>query len=350
MLYGRQEVLKGCRWGPGSTSSLKGEDARLDIKIAERRISVTSQALPYLRAVIGVDIHWLRARGLDADGPCSLLADDFDVVAGSRTLTVPKNAKTDRTICAEPTGNIFLQLGVGKFIRRCLSRVGVNLDDQSVNQKMASRALLDGLATVDLKAASDTISRELVYDLLPLEWALFLSALRCPETSIDGVRVHLEKFSSMGNGFTFELESLIFWALTSATVQHLGLVNSKERLSVYGDDIICPTDALPLLTHVLEACGFTINMEKTHANSQFRESCGKHYFGGVDVTPVYQKELPETLDSWYRFCNRIVNHALARGNAVLLDRTLYTAWLSSRAVFGSDFEHFVPLGEPDGVS
>jgi len=338
------------KWGPGATSTLKGFDARIDSKLREEQISVTMKALPYLKAAMACDYAWLHARSLDAEGPTTLLDKEFLVVRGSRGLTVPKNAKTDRFIAAEPTGNVFLQLGVGNYLRQCLRRVGIDLDDQSVNQDLAAHALDRGLATIDLKAASDTIPSALVWQLLPYSWASLLWDLRSPEIRIKGEYVPLEKFSSMGNGFTFELESLIFWALTESLRDAMGLTG---RVSVYGDDIICPSEMVCRLTELLSFCGFTLNVKKSHSTGVFRESCGKHFFGGSDVTPIYQKDVPDNEEhKAYRFHNRLLYHALDRGyfdacGVTIADRKLRGAVKSSKMVF-EKFErvHEVPIA-PD---
>lgn len=314
-----KHVLDDAKWGKGSTFSIKGEEVRLDTKVLEDKISITREALPYFRAAVANDFAFLRARGIVAEGPVSLLATEFNIVRGCRVTRVLKNAKTKRTIAIEPSGNIFLQLGFGSLLRRCLMRCGINLNDQSINQELARLAAALGLATVDLKQASDSICRELVWLLLPFRWAL----------SLDGVRSHeaygchfnddwssLHKFSSMGNGFTFELESLIFWALSQALCdveRHKGLV------SVYGDDIILPATAYPALVEVFDYCGFTVNSKKSHVDSIFYESCGKHYFKGCDVSPIYQKEALTTVDAFYRHHNRWVYHAIDRGCVLGLD-------------------------------
>lgn len=343
------KLLNRCRWGKGSTFSLKGEDARLDYKLREGQISVTRQALQHLRAAMATDYAWLRSRGIDACGPTSLLANEFDVVDGSRGATVSKNAKTDRFIAAEPTGNIFLQLGAGGYFRQCLHRVGINLDDQSINQGLAGSALVYGLATVDLKAASDTIPSALVWLLLPYSWASYLESLRSPMIQVEKNWIRLSKFSSMGNGFTFELESLIFWSLTEALRDCMGVAG---RVSVYGDDIICPAEMVPQLNELLSWCGFTFNVKKTHSDGLFRESCGKHYFGGFDVTPIYQKVDPDaSREEYYRCHNRILYHAVDRGYddsfAVLADRKFRVVVKFLRQQFRSSFpkgiEHMVPI-------
>lgn len=287
-----------CKWGSGSTYSIRGYEVRVDNKVREDKISITRRAIRYFRYAMCQDLAYMQARRIPAEGPCSLLGREFNIVHGGKGMTVPKNAKTDRFICNEPSGNIFLQLGVGKLIRLALKRVGIDLDDQSINQDLARLAIELGLATVDLKAASDTICAALVWLLLPEKWARLLDDLRSPFIEVDGKWHEAEKFSAMGNGFTFELESLIFWALTTAlrdtknseiTVRDRGDLG-KGRVSVYGDDIICPATLVPLLKDVFEFVGFTFNEKKTHSIGGFRESCGKHYFWAEDVTPVYQKE------------------------------------------------------------
>lgn len=92
----------------------------------------------------------------------------------------------------------------------------------------------------------------------------------------------------MGNGYTFELESLIFLSLTRAACDVFG-VNSSD-VSVYGDDIICPSDVVPLLIQVLNLVGFEVNHSKSFVAGPFRESCGKDWFLGELVRPLFIKK------------------------------------------------------------
>lgn len=217
---------------------------------------------------------------------------DVDVVAGE-LMFVPKNAKTHRSIIIEPSMNSLAQKAYGSYIKDRLLMNGVNLYDQSINRRRARIGSIDGsLMTVDLSSASDTISRELVADLLPLDWYLALSRLRTSQVTYGKKKQEarifdLEKFSSMGNGFTFELESLIFYSLAVACCHEVGI---KPDVSVYGDDIICPPQALDMLTRVFEFCGFSINLEKSFSSGPFRESCGADFYKGVNVRPFYQKQ------------------------------------------------------------
>jgi len=202
---------------------------------------------------------------------------------------VPKNAKTYRTVMTEPTLNALVQHGYGEFISQRLLRVGQDIRDQSRNQRLAwEGSILGNVATLDLSSASDSISKELVARLLPYEWFMALSLCRTPTVEDDGKILHLHKFSSMGNGFTFPLQTLIFWALASASVQVVK--SSEKRVSVYGDDIIVGTDVVPLLTSVLHCTGFSLNMTKSYWSGPFRESCGKDYLKGFDIRPIYARD------------------------------------------------------------
>jgi len=231
--------------------------------------------------------------------------DMFNIVEGNRITTVPKNAKTHRVIAIEPLMNMFIQKGIGACIRRRLRRVGVDLNDQTINQRLAREGSLTGsLATIDLSAASDTVSLEICRQLLPEDWFRAIELARSPSGVMpDGTRIVYQKVSSMGNGFTFELESLIFWALCSAVISLHG--GSETRLAVYGDDLIVPVECYGQIERLLEHCGFKLNAKKSYASGPFRESCGKHYFQGSDVSPFYIRESVEGFLPTVLLCNNL---------------------------------------------
>lgn len=212
----------------------------------------------------------------------------FQLVDSSVLTTVPKSAKTDRTIAIEPLLNIFFQLGVDHSIRSKLKRGwGYDLNTQEVNQSLAHLGSKDRqFATLDLSMASDSISLKICEMLLPPAWYNLLLDLRCYKTNLDGQCIPLEKISSMGNGYTFALESLIFGALTRCSIRR---TKSKRQSAVYGDDIIVPMTAVGYLTLLLELCGFTINKDKSFWWGPFRESCGADFFEGYNVRPIFLK-------------------------------------------------------------
>lgn len=301
-------------WGPGATATIKGDMVRPESKVLEPKLSVTPKAFRLARGVVGRDLHWMRARLgcnheppalLEVAGPCSALQSEFQLVHYMRVVTVPKSSVTRRTIGAEPSMNGYIQQGVGRLLKDLLFKKGVNLRDQSWNQTLAKCAQQLNLCTIDLSSASDTLSYWLVEELLPPAWFELLSSLRSGHALMpDGKIVALEKFSSMGNAFTFELESLIFYALSWACCQEVGA--PVEFLSVFGDDIIVDRRAYSRIEGLFKICGFKVNPEKSYVSGRFFESCGVHAFNGCDVTPMYQKELLYGLPELVRLHNRIL--------------------------------------------
>jgi hypothetical protein len=286
-----RRVLSECRWSGGATFD-KRRGTPFTQKMSEP-FTVTSAARDLFRDVVETDPNWIEAiTGFYPSGPVCLLPSRFVTVRGNKFTTVPKSSKTDRCISIEPTGNAFLQQGVGRYFRSRLKLSGIDLRRQEVNQHLALKAQAEGLSTLDLSSASDSISCELVAALLPVDWYLFLNSLRSRETRISGKWRTLEKFSSMGNAFTFELETLIFYGLATAVGKMLEIrLVPSVNTAVYGDDIIVPSPCYDRLVEVLDYCGFAVNQAKSHKDGAFHESCGKHYFNEVDVTPVYQKEV-----------------------------------------------------------
>jgi len=238
-----------------------------------------------------------------------------NVVPGNVLFTVPKKTDIDRCACKEPDLNMFVQKGIGKHFRACLRRTGINLNDQSINRSLAREGSLSGrLATLDLSSASDSVSSGLVELLLPECWYTFLDAVRCQVTIIDGEEHRNHMFSSMGNGFTFELESLLFLALARTTAF---FTKTRGVVSVYGDDIICPTDLAAPLEKVLTYMGFQLNADKSFSSGPFRESCGGHYWNGLDITPFYVREPIKYLDQLIDIANKLRQWATVEGLSVL---------------------------------
>ncbi len=270
--------LRG-RLGPGATTATKRQEAVPSYKLAP----------PYTCSPLSV--HHLE---MFFEEHPSLLADFarendesyfIDVeVTPARLEFVPKNAKTHRSIAVEPSITGFVQAGIGDWISERLRLQGIDLSTgQQRHRELARTASIDGtLATIDLSNASDTIAIELVRRLLPEDWFDLMWCFRSPVVSYRGTQIRLEKFSSMGNGFTFPLETLIFYAAALA-------VKPKGIVSVFGDDIILPTDSALDLTMLLHALGFRVNAEKSFWRGPFRESCGADFLSGYDVRPYYQK-------------------------------------------------------------
>jgi hypothetical protein len=273
----------------------------------------------------------------------------IEAVPGNRITTVPKNAKTDRIIAIEPTLNMFLQKGIGGLIRSKLRKAGVDLNDQRPNQVAARIGSTDGsLATLDLASASDSVSLELCRQLLPPDWFQAMEMTRSPYGVLpSGKVIKYQKISSMGNGFTFELESLLFWAVARA-VGELFHPRGDRRLFVYGDDLVVPTALAEDLSQWLAYFGFDLNPEKSFVDGPFRESCGKHYFLGVDVTPFYVRKPVDAPPRSFWFHNQLVRwlRRYHPGSIVAISKEWHDLLKMVRSTVPEAFlGYLVPYGE-----
>jgi hypothetical protein len=306
------------RFGPGATTQVKKKDASARRKLAQ----VFSCSDEFRRVLIPFFSQVPDWSGVNPD----ILASYPPVsVSTGRVEFVPKNAKTLRTIGKEPTLNGMVQLGVGAVIAERLRRAGVDIRDQTLNQRLAQEGSKSGaLATLDLKSASGTIATGLVLSLLPIDWFSLLESVRTRTAETpDGVK-RLEQFSSMGNGFTFPLETLLFFSLVSACCEQ------GDTVSVYGDDIILPVSRVPLALEVLTACGFIVNPQKSFWSGPFRESCGKDFLFGLDVRPAYVKRALSGADLFV-----LHNHYVRRGE--LEPAMICRSWISDElAIYGPD--------------
>lgn len=267
------------RFGPGATTSIPKRIASARRKLGTS-FACSEELLPIIRDVLEELQNWIPFG--DADS-CTVPVE----VHRGKLVFVPKTFKTHRTVVVEPVLNSFYQCGIGDYMAARLRKYGVDIRDQAPNQRMACEGSLSNeLATLDLSSASDTVAYELIYDLLPVEWALFLKQFVTRIVEYKGHSLRLQKFSSMGNGFTFPLETLIFYAIA------LSCVDDKDvsLVRAYGDDIIVPCYAFDSLVETLRCLGFVPNRLKSFADGPFRESCGADYHSGINVRPCYLKE------------------------------------------------------------
>lgn len=228
----------------------------------------------------------------------------------SKTIFVPKSYKTFRTISMEPATLQFFQQGIWKAIenqvkgssyrglrgefyhrRRLISRyvnAHIGFRDQARNRLLAQEGSLNrNYATIDLSAASDSVGYNLVKRVFRGTWLLrYLVATRSTETLLpDGQRIKLNKFAPMGSALCFPIETLVFAAVCEIVTQEYHVTGDY---SVFGDDIILPTQCVDRCIEVLGILGFKTNLSKSYTSSEcwFRESCGGEYCDGFDVTPM----------------------------------------------------------------
>jgi hypothetical protein len=238
---------------------------------------------------------------------------------GSKTTCVPKNNKTSRLICTEPLRNMEAQLACGSIIEGYLrSFFKIDLSTQpSKNRDLARLGSLDGTyATIDLKSASDMISLTLLEAIMPPILFALIMELRSPETQVNGEWIPLHMVSTMGNGFTFPLQTFVFSCIAAFATR-----DDKNRIpfSVFGDDIIVVNHRYVETVRLLESCGFVVNKDKSFSTGNFRESCGGDYYHGDDVRGVYIKALDSVSDLFIAY-NLLLKWSL--GHQIPLVRTL----------------------------
>lgn len=294
--FSADEFFSQPDWGPGASTLIKRKDAS-----PARKFQCETGITRDLYDLIPLDLlraaYPLWARHLDEVG-----YPTFQV--GNKVITVPKDATTNRVIAVEPGINLWFQMSIGRMIGRRLRRCGVDLRYQDRNQRLAYRgSITNSVASVDLSSASDSIAFSVVEELIPPRWFSVMDSCRSHYGSQSGQAIRWNKFSSMGNGFTFQLESLIFFAVAYCCTEYLH--QDLSLVSAYGDDVLLPSVCFELFREMLEFYGFRLNGKKSHFDSPFRESCGAHYYSGVDVKPIYLKDRMVSVLSVFRLANAI---------------------------------------------
>lgn len=336
------------RVGPGASIGSHGEDYYT--KMHSSRMAATTRGL-------------VRAYEISLKGsPNRLNAEKFrsekygepELVAGNRLSFVPKTKVTSRITCVEPSINMFGQLGLGSLIeKRLISYFGIDTSIQpDRNRELAWSGSVTGqFSTIDLQSASDSIAMSMIKEILPKDVITYLESLRSPLCDLPhGRQVQLHMVSTMGNGFTFPLQTAIFAAVVSAAYDMHGLrretqlVNvrgSKRRLAenfgVFGDDIICYKETYDTVVRILNILGFNVNADKSFKEGPFRESCGGDYFNSYPVRGVYVKSL-RTQQQRVVVLNRL--HQWVSETGVRLTRTC-------RFLYAQVPKRFVPCWEAD---
>lgn len=325
-ILSQNSIISGCGFGSGA--NIGAPESDLYSKLASSTLTATSRDLYELYVdAIGCDRTWAemehsRHRELGTK-----------VVKGSRLSFVPKTTEISRTICTEPILNMFFQKGIAYCLEKRLSQVfGIDLSTQpDINRELARIGSLTGkFGTIDLSSASDSISRSLCKEFLPSRVTALLERFRCPSTTLPGgSELELHMISSMGNAFTFPLQTLLFAALVSACYRAYGINPIRSRgssiypddstygatavrtpmkvgnFAVFGDDIIVDSRVYSRICKMLNVLGFVVNTNKSFNEGLFRESCGRDYFSGLNVRGVYISRLRDSGDC-YSAINRLI--------------------------------------------
>jgi hypothetical protein len=239
---------------------------------------------------------------------------------------VPKNADKNRVITITSVLRKAKQKGIGEWIRKAYRsirscNINHNLDtcarDHQVLAWIASKT--DFFDTYDFSSASDRITFPILEEVLlgkprPNCQKLWDMMQRSSSLGFEwkGQRYTYRSFP-MGYSFTFELESLIFFALTVAFLLNWGFTLDEAPLdnciaylvSTYGDDLIVALSrARKSFERFFGSIGFKLNDEKSFSiETSFRESCGADFNAGTFVRGFYVKTRHPTIRDFLRITN-----------------------------------------------
>jgi len=303
------DIGKFVGYGPGASIGVRS--ANFFTKLANSELTLTDPCL--------YDFYVQTVRSLPAWKECEFYRSKLKgvrVVPGNRLSFVPKTAEISRTICTEPLLNMFFQKGIqGCLERRLKEIVGIDLQDQpEENAELARIGSISGrFGTIDLSSASDSLSLSILKEFVPQRAFDVLCKVRSPKTTLPGGKiVDLHMVSSMGNAYTFPLQTIFFTALVIGAYRVLdldfkhfrGRSRGSSTFAVFGDDIIVEAKAYALVSRLLFLTGFRVNHDKSFNIGPFRESCGHDYFSGHSVRGVYIRKLLSTHDV-YSAINRL---------------------------------------------
>jgi len=302
-------LLENCRHTSGTTLGLSFLETNLEDKW--KNVSYIHE-----------DAKWIVSRYADVVG---IQEGDysFSRKSASRYAQVPKNDTINRSIFVEPTAEVFVAVSIMEYIFDRLSILGFDVDKQQVlhNRLAFSSSIHGRLATIDSTMASDSVTTDLIAWYSTLEWYNLLRTFRSERSLIKGIVCELPTFCTMGNPMTFALETLIFYSVAYASVlvtaektrscipdwDAIKRIRRSKTVSVFGDDVILPTENASLFVSVIERLGFIINLDKTCMDlptkgNCFRESCGTDYLAGRNVRAFFisppQSQNTSSLGPW----------------------------------------------------
>lgn len=318
-----QAIYECCDFGPGSCVGVGGDSTHPYAKMD--KLTLSAGAEPYV-----LDAYWnnpqLREVYCDSrlvgdasftciDPPAfrDKFRDAAEYTGYNKIDFVLKNYHTKRITASEPTGNSYVQTGAGVEIATRLRRARpfISIWDQTRNRELARKgSLCDSrwpYATLDMKSASQSLTRGMVRAVLAHipDWFDFLDRIRSRHYKSCYGSGRYELFMSMGNGFCFPLQTLIFAAAVEAVYAEAG----GRTYGVYGDDIIVDQSSALLLMEWLKVLGVRTNRDKSFVFGPFRESCGADFFDGSNVRPYVLDFIPTRGRDLVKIANGFSAHA-----------------------------------------
>lgn len=294
----------------------------------------------------------------DAEEQRSKLWGEIQIINFNKLFPVPKNTVISRIAATECGCNMVVQKTIGEVLSDALRlHLGIDINNQQLVNRVLSRvgSVTGEFVTIDLKGASDLVSINNTSFIMPDQVMDLLKVSRSPYILVPSTDVKkafkrkLNMVGTMGNGFTFPLQTLLFTTLVLACYKTLNIKAIKPVIafnkdgepyvldvgnySVFGDDIIVVSKAFGLVRCMLASLGLLVNEKKTFDTGGFRESCGGDFYYGSSVKPVYIKGF-EQLHDHYGNVNKVIEWS-ALNNMPLprVTRLLYEQIPQSKRLF-----------------
>lgn len=323
--------------GPGAAQ--KADSRTLHTKLFEGELSYYSEDnLRLYRAAIVNTGFWADAE--------MRRFQEFGVtlVRGNKLFFAPKNAEISRVCGTEASVEMLIQKAICAYAEDRLSwYFGIDLSTQpGFNRTFACKGSSDDtICTVDLVSASDYIGVPLFTALLDnCAFKRLVMQTRAKFSVLpDGSNEELRMVSTMGNGYTFPLQTIIFASAVKAVYDLMGFPSAcpRTQYGVFGDDICIRKETYVFFTRMLAKLGFKVNLGKSFSTGPFRESCGEDYAFGINIRGVYIRSL-ETPQQVYSAINRLNRWSARHG--ILLPSVMGLLYSWTRKIL-------VPLSEAD---
>ena len=298
--------------------------------VAEPKVWGSEQKNRLFATGAEVDVAYFRRKGRPdfLVSPNGMAPRTQDEEIPAKLMFVPKDWKKSRSICMEPIMYQWAQQGVRSWFEHHIEvspwlKNHIRIQDQGLNQRASRSGSVTGtLDTIDLSSASDSVSFALVRRIFP-SWVLYhLETTRSKSVELpDGRCIEVCKYAPMGSALCFPVQSTIYAAIilmVSIAEQYGrdwrvdGVLNdidldyaytqcygrganrfwkpAYEEFCCYGDDLVTDNAITSNVIEALSLLGFVVNEEKSFIGDHaYRESCGKHYVQGKDVTPLVCK-------------------------------------------------------------
>lgn len=339
--YDLEEHYSYCRFGKRAANGVPYSDSYLDVKLG--RVTGSKAHISWFKEYLKTD------EGLQsAIAECrKIRSSAFPEIGTLKLALVPKSFKSRRSIIPNSVIGSFHSYGLGRLVEERLKK-NARLNIRTLQQKhgvFAKQASKHKRwVTGDLSKASDGPDVALMNRLLPRSWFNQFKLGRINQVEIDGERTYMHSFMAMGIGFTFTLETLVFYSLLKSISNLTGI---RGKISVYGDDLIYPREMHRFVKPIFEGLGIIMNNDKTFVDSNFRESCGSDFFHGVDVRPFQPEMEGGSLRArdYVVFCYKLLNGLLLRWDKVEIPLTFHFLLREIAATDGQVFR--VPLDFPD---